>query len=226
MASCALGICILVRVLHEFLLPWFGVHCNDAAFLDWSWRYACPGFVVSGKTDYAAYAVQIMTTVHMMCPAVRKVWDHWRTASMTGRKGGNVAWDYVLEKMNLSFKTYLSSHVTEARLLKFGVMINAAKHIRTTFELAWRRIDHDFHDEEGGEYSHVEQADVGRLVKALNDHFGLTPAMVDDIELFSTWGENSFASNVYKLPSAKVEDDGMQDLRAHCVKFARLPAQI
>ena len=30
-----------------------------------------------------------------------------------------------------------------------------------------RRVDHDFHEKEGGEYSHVEQADVGRLVKAI-----------------------------------------------------------
>ena len=118
-------------------------------------------FVASGKTNYATHAVQITTIVHMMCPAVWKVWDHWRTASMTGRKGRNAAWDYVLEMMNLSFKTYLSSHVTEARLLKFGVMINAVKHTHKTFELAWRRIERDFQDEEGGEYSRVEQADVG-----------------------------------------------------------------
>ena len=106
------------------------------------------------------------------------------------------------------------------------MMINAVKHIRKTFELAWRRMDYDFHEEEGGEYSHVEQADVGRLAKALNDHLRSTPDTVNDIELFSTWGKNPFASNVYKLPYAKAKDDGMTDLRAHCVKFARLPAQI
>ena len=94
---------------------------------------------------------------------------------MISSKGRNVAWDYVLEKMNLSFKTHLPSHVTEARLVKFGVMINAVKHIRKTFESAWRRIDHDFHDGEGGECSQVEQADVGRLAKALNDDLGDTP---------------------------------------------------
>ena len=49
----------------------------------------------------------------------------------------------------------------------------------------------------GGEYSHVEQADVGRLAKALNEHLGDTPEMVDDIETFSTWGKNPFASNIY-----------------------------
>ena len=32
-----LGICILVRMLHEYLLPWFGIRnalrCNDADYL-------------------------------------------------------------------------------------------------------------------------------------------------------------------------------------------------
>ena len=50
--------------------------------------------------------------------------------------------------------------------------------------------------------------------------------MVSDIELFRIWGKNPFASNVYKLPFGKVKNDGMEDLRAHRVKFARLPAQI
>jgi len=64
------------------------------------------------------------------------------------------------------------------------------------------------------------------LVKALNDHLGPTPDTVNNIELVSTWGKNSFASNGYDLPYAKVKDDGVKDLRAHCVKFARLPAQV
>ena len=49
---------------------------------------------------------------------------------MSGRPGQNVAWDYVLEKMNLSFKLFLCGNITEERLNDFGVMINALKHIR------------------------------------------------------------------------------------------------
>ena len=37
-------------------------------------------------------------------------------------------------KMNLNFKEFLSGHVTKERLLKFGVMINATKHIRKAFD--------------------------------------------------------------------------------------------
>ena len=63
-------------MLHEYLLPWFGIRnalrCNDADYLDWSWRYAKSLFVASGKTQYAAYSVQITTIVHMMCPVVER----------------------------------------------------------------------------------------------------------------------------------------------------------
>ena len=49
----------------------------------------------------------------MMCSDVRKVWNEHRTASMSGRPGRNVAWDYVLEKTNLNFKQYLNDHITD-----------------------------------------------------------------------------------------------------------------
>ena len=42
------GFCILVRFLHELLLPWFavrnGIRCNDHKALDWSWSYFLPLF--------------------------------------------------------------------------------------------------------------------------------------------------------------------------------------
>ena len=126
------GFCILVRFLHELLLPWFAVRnairCNDHETLDWSWRYFVPLFRATNKHQYAAYGVQHAAAVHMMCPSVRRVWDEHRTASMTGRPGRNVAWDYVLEKMNLSYKKFLCGTISEERLNEFGVMINALKH--------------------------------------------------------------------------------------------------
>ena len=171
------GFCILVRFLHELLLPWFavrnGIRCNDHKTLDWSWSYFLPLFRATNKHQYAAYAVQQAATVHMMCSDVRKVWNEHRTASMTGRPGRNVAWDYVLEKMNLNFKQYLHDHITEERLHDFGIMINALKHIRKQFEQAWRHGAGDPDDEEDhGEYSHVKDADVKVIVDALKEHLG------------------------------------------------------
>ena len=124
----------LVRLLQELLLSWFAVRnailCNDHEALDWSWCYFAPPFRATNKNQYAAYGVQQATAVRTMCPSVRAIWDQRRTASMPGRPGRNVAWDYVLEKMNLSFKSFLYGNITEERLNDFGVMINALKHIR------------------------------------------------------------------------------------------------
>ena len=94
---------------------------------------------------------------------------------MSGRPGRNVAWDYVLGKMNLAFKQYLHDHITEERLHDFGIMINSPKHIRKQFEQAWRHGAGDPGDEEDhGEYSHVKDADVKVIVDALKDHLGGT----------------------------------------------------
>ena len=93
---------------------------------------------------------------------------------MTGRPGRNVAWDYVLEKMNLSFKSFLcGTIITEDRLNAFGAMINTLKHIHEQFEQAWRHGAGDPDDEDApGEYSHVKEGGVKVLVDALKAHLG------------------------------------------------------
>ena len=90
---------------------------------------------------------------------------------MSGNPGRNVAWDYVLEKMNLSFKAFLCGNITEERLSDFGVMMNALKHIRKQFEQAWRHGAGDQDDEDApGEYSHVKKGNAKVLVDALKAH--------------------------------------------------------
>ena len=162
---CISGFCILVRLLHKLLLPWFAVRntirCNDHETLYWSWRYFVPLFRATRKHQYAAYGVQQATALRMMRPSARAVWDEHRTASMSGRPGRNVAWDYVLEKINLSFKSFLCGNITEEWLSNFGVMMNALKHIRKQFEQIWRHGAGDPDDEDApGEYSHVKKGDV------------------------------------------------------------------
>ena len=166
----------------------------------------------------------------MMCPDVRAVWDQHRTASMSGRPGRNVAWDYVLEKMNLSFKQYVQTHITDERLREFGIMINALKHIRKQFEQAWRHGVGDPDDEDDhGEYSHVKDADVKAIVDALKEHLGGTVEEVDEkAAAFVVAGtKNPFAANQRnRLPWTKIGDKGMKKLRGHCLFFSRLPPQV
>ena len=228
------GFCVLVKFLHELLLPWFavrnGIRCNDHKTLDWSWSYFLPLFRATNKNQYAAYAVQQAATVHMMCSDVRKVWNEHRTASMTGRPGRNVAWDYVLEKMNLNFKQYLHDHITEERLHDFGIMINALKHIRKQFEQAWRHGAGDPDDQEDhGEYSHVKDADVKVIVDALKKHLGgnVHEANGKAAAFARARIKNPFAeTKKNKLPWTKIEDKGMEGLLDHCLAHSNLPPQV
>ena len=162
----------------------------------------------------------------MMCPSVRRVWDEHRTASITGRPGRNVAWDYVLEKMNLSYKQFLCGTTTEERLNEFGVMINAVnalKHIRKQFEKAWRHGAGDPDDEDApGEYSHVKDADVKVLVDALKAHLGRTKDEADEKAAAFADADQTNPFAVHQrllLPWDKIADKGMNHLRAHCTRF-------
>ena len=79
----------------------------------------------------------------------------------------------MLEKMNLSLKSFLCGTITKERLNDFGVMTNALKHIRKQFKQAWRHGAGDPDDEDApGEYSHVKEGDVKVLVDALKAHLG------------------------------------------------------
>ena len=240
-ARCA--ICVHFRILHpgavpprahELLFPWFavrkGIRCNNHKALDWSWSYFLPLFRATNKNQYAAYAVQQAATVHMMCSDVRKVWNEHRTASMSGRPGRNVAWDYVLEKMNLAFKQYLHDHITEERLHDFGIMINSIKHNRKPFERAWRHGAGDPDDEEDhGEYSHVKDAVVKAIADAPKDHLEGTVQEIDDKDAaFALAGkQNPFAEKKNKvLPWTKIEAKGMKKLLDHCLAHSNLPPQV
>ena len=149
---------------------------------------------------------------------------------MSGRPGRNVAWDYVLEKMNIAFKQHLHDHITEERLRDFGIMINSLKHIRKQIEQAWRHGADDPDDEEDhGEYSHVQDADVKAIVDALKDHLGGTVQEADDkAAAFALAGkQNPFAEKKNKvLPWAKIEAKGMKKLLGHCLAHSNLPAQV
>ena len=149
---------------------------------------------------------------------------------MSGRPGRNVAWDYVLEKMNLNFKQYLNDHITEERLHDFGITINALKHIRKMFEQAWRHGAGDPDDEEDhGEYSHVKDADVKVIVDALKDHLGGTVQEADGkaAAFALARNKNPFAEmNENKLPLSKIEGKGMEDLLDHCLAHCNLAPQV
>ena len=125
----------------------------------------------------------------------------------------------MLEKINLSFKTFLCCTITEERLNEFGVMHNALKYIRKQFEQAWRHGPGGPDDKDApGEYSHVKEGDVKVLVNALKARLGGTKDEAgDETAAFAKAKRtNPFAANQrLQLPWDKIEKEGMKNLRAH-----------
>jgi len=136
----------------------------------------------------------------------------------------------VLEKMNLSLKSFLCGTITKERLNDFGVIFNALKHIRKQFEQAWRHGAGDPDDEDApGEYSHVKEGDVKVLVGALKAHLGGAKDEAGEkaAAFAKAYQTNPFAANqCLLLPWDKIAKKGMKNLRTHCISFSGLPPQV
>ena len=57
---------VLLIFLFDYALPWLalrqGIRCNDSDIQDMMWAIAMPWFRVSGKTNYAPMAVDVLYT--------------------------------------------------------------------------------------------------------------------------------------------------------------------
>ena len=164
-------------------------------------------------------AVNVGLLHTLMGKTFRKVWRANRTASFLGRAGRNVAWDYVLERMNRDFKQYLGCHITPERLDAFSVMLNGLKHVKRMVSNAWGldRFDVEY------EYSHVLNEDVAALVHRMKQTLGHTPI---HIARSGNGDENPFRSHhrATTMPWTTVERDGLRNLRdyinRHCTMTA------
>ena len=165
-----------------------------------------------------------------MGPTFKKFWHSYRTASFLGRQGRNVAWDYVLERMNRDFKQFLGCYVTEARLESFAQMLNGLKHVKRMVSNTWGldRFDAEY------EYSHVLDSDVSNLVFEIKEALGRSAQEIEQRGVVGVGGggepdlnHNPFNTNrrATTMPWTKVEDDGLRDLEAfvrrHCTMLAR-----
>jgi hypothetical protein len=215
---------MLLRFLHDFGLPWLlylrnGIRANNAGRVDFMWNLCLPWFRATGKFNYAAMCVNVGQLNHMMGPVFREVWDTYRTASFLGRSGRNVAWDYVLERMNRDFKQHLSAAVTNARLNEFATMMNGLKHARDMVSAAWG-LD-KFNDEY--EYTHVLEADVANLVHEMKASLGRT---VREVEQNGDRDTNPFNTNARAtiMPWTRVQDSKVDletYIRSHCTMAVR-----
>ena len=220
--SCT-GLLVLLKFLHDFAFPWLslrmGVRGNADKPINFMWNFSMPWFRATNKTNYAAMTVNVGLLHELMGATFKNVWREYRTASFLGRAGRNVAWDYVLERMNRDFKQYLGHHVTEDRLNSFAVMLNGLKHVKRMVSNAWGldRFDVEY------EYTHVLADDVDNLVAEMKSALGNT---LREVELRGGANRNPFRTNARAttMPWRHVENIGKHQLdeyiRRHCTMRA------
>lgn len=109
--------------------------------------------------------------------------------------GRNVAWDYVLERMNCEFKQGLHGVVTRERLHDFATIMNGFKHTDAMIKESWGVET----DDVPSQYTHVLDEDVRGIVAELeklpgkdcaevrmkasrNNPFGKGPMPWDEVE--------------------------------------------
>ena len=91
----------------------------------------------------------------------REIWDKRRTASLHGHPGCNVAWDFVLERMNREYCQTLKTNITDKRILQVGHELNGTRNIRRSiFEVFG--INDDFSQFDG-----IKDADVQKMVDGM-----------------------------------------------------------
>lgn len=164
---------LLTRFLFEFGFPWLmllqATRSNNSSVLDFMWIYCLPWFRSTDKTQYAPMCVHVTFFNELMSNEVREIWRQYRTASLMGNPGRNVAWDYVLERTNLNFKLGLHGVVTRKRLEDLATMMNGFNHVDIRMAQSWG-VEHP--DDAPSQYSHVLPADVAGLVKQLEELLG------------------------------------------------------
>ena len=155
-------------------------------------------------------AVHVTFFNEMMSDEMRTLWHSYRTASLLGHPGRNVAWDYLLERMNCEMKQGLHGCVTRERLDRFAVMLNGFKHVDTRLTQSWG-VEHP--DVRPTQYTHLRQGDIDGVVGQLEELLGKDRQDV----LLKARVRNPFGSG--SMPWTLVEratSDGLDDfIRQH-----------
>jgi len=73
-------------------------------------------FRATNKVMYAKLCVINLHTLNILTPELRVIWERYRTASLTGKIGHNVGWDFSLERMNLEVSNMVGSNISPERI--------------------------------------------------------------------------------------------------------------
>jgi hypothetical protein len=122
-------------------------------------------FRVTGKNQYARICVDYMWVVLSLHPALGELWAKYRTCSLLGNCGRDIAWDQANEFMNLDVKS--AKPKDASRIDALIGMLNGVK----SADLALREAL-GAERTEPREYTPVSATHVSAVVDILKQHLG------------------------------------------------------
>jgi hypothetical protein len=162
---------LAIRFLYEFGFPWLAlrqaIRANNADVINVMWRVTYHWFAATGKTNYRIMSVMVTYFLAAMVAPLQSIWTLMRTASLSGFKGRNVGWDFVVERFNRMSKQALGQRVSRMRVLYFIPILNAFQHIWPRFLRAIGRPEPDASD-----YTRHTQSDVDVMMAAWREALG------------------------------------------------------
>ena len=163
------------------------------------YSYMIDIFRATNKVLYAKLCVVNIHTLHILSPELRAVWERYRTASLRGKIGRNVGWDFTLERMNLEVASMLGSSISPERIQESIRQLNGIRHVRSRALDAFGMAD-DATD--SPEYSGVLDSDIAAVVHFLKEAFGFDGT--DDFKMLTIKKVNMFRSEAAVTPWSRV----------------------
>lgn len=164
---------MLLRFLFDFGLPWLefrqSIRRGDSSGMDRMHRLAVNWFRATNKNQYARICIDYVYLLLNLNPTLLGLWSKYRTCSLVGNNGRNIAWDQANEFMNLDVK---NMHPGDPRRIDKVITIlnglrTADSHLRNAVGEA--RSDPD-------EYTPVKPHHVQLIVDALKKKLGSSNA--------------------------------------------------
>lgn len=172
-----IGALALIRFLYIAGLPWMHMHqatrANAAGALDMAWQQMFAWFRMTKKTKYQEMSVVQCCLSRKMRPEIAAVWRRFRTISISGKMGSNVAHDKGVEEMNNEIVRMTApigprrGNITETVL-----KLNGIKHVEAELTRALKGISCDEDERPLSRNTTVTPNDVEMIVSCLKSRVG------------------------------------------------------
>ena len=194
---------MMVKFLYEAGFPYLAlrtaVRSNNSAAINDMYIYMVNIFRSTNKYLYAKLCVINTHTLSILTPELREVWERYRTASLRGKIGHNVGWDFTLERMNLEVANMIGSNISPERIQESIRQLNGIRHVHSRALDAFGIADADSRD-----YNGILESDIGAVVHALKEALGLDGN--DDFTKLTAHKGNVFRSADAETPWSRISE--------------------